>query len=168
MNNLASTKKGLRVTKPYGYQRNTHFLQLPYRWSVPLIVSSGTLHWLLSQKNFLVRVDFFDRHSQMIETASKPTCGFSSLSLSVFLSGLILLLGTMGFVGFRNMSIKLLVVASCSLAINAACHPSPNKVEPHLALVQWGDTEHEFIQGYCRCSISSEPVKTPIIGIAHR
>lgn len=42
-------RKGLRVTQPHGYQRSSYFLQLPYRWSLPLIVISGTLHWLLSR-----------------------------------------------------------------------------------------------------------------------
>ncbi|KAF2118006.1 hypothetical protein BDV96DRAFT_489526 [Lophiotrema nucula] len=38
-------RKGLRVSsKPKGAQRSIYFLQLPYRYSVPLLLVSGTLH----------------------------------------------------------------------------------------------------------------------------
>jgi len=40
--------KALRVSHPKGAQRSTYRLQLPYRWSIPLMVISGTLHWLIS------------------------------------------------------------------------------------------------------------------------
>lgn len=38
----------LRVTSPKGQQRSTYRLQLPYRYSIPLIVISILLHWLVS------------------------------------------------------------------------------------------------------------------------
>lgn len=40
--------KTLRVSHPKGEQRSTYRLQLPYRWSIPLMIISGTLHWLIS------------------------------------------------------------------------------------------------------------------------
>jgi hypothetical protein len=55
-NHLASTRKGLRVSRPMAEQRSTYFLQLPYQWALPLIIMSGMLHWLLSQSFFLVVV----------------------------------------------------------------------------------------------------------------
>lgn len=36
--------KALRVSRPRGAQRSTYRLQLPYRWSIPLMLGSGTLH----------------------------------------------------------------------------------------------------------------------------
>ncbi|EEP78515.1 predicted protein [Uncinocarpus reesii 1704] len=38
----------LRVTRPQGQQISTYRLQLPYRYSIPLIVISVLLHWLVS------------------------------------------------------------------------------------------------------------------------
>lgn len=38
----------LRVTDPKGSQNSTYRLQLPYRFSIPLIVISTALHWLYS------------------------------------------------------------------------------------------------------------------------
>jgi hypothetical protein len=167
-NHFASSKKGLRVTKPHGNQRSTYFLQLPYKWSIPLVITSGALHWLLSQTFFLVRVDFFTREGQMIKGESKSACGLSALSLLVFLFGLLLLLGTIGFVGLRRMPTRIPIVASCSLAISAACHPPADEIEPHLEKVRWGVTGHELVQGFGHCSFTSKPVKKPTVGVAYR
>lgn len=38
----------LRVTRPQGQQRSTYRLQLPYQYSIPLIIISIFLHWLVS------------------------------------------------------------------------------------------------------------------------
>ncbi len=38
----------LRVTHSKGEQKSTYRLQLPYRWSVPLLIVSILLHWLFS------------------------------------------------------------------------------------------------------------------------
>lgn len=40
--------QSLRVTSPNGEQRSTYRLQLPYRYSIPLICISITLHWVVS------------------------------------------------------------------------------------------------------------------------
>jgi hypothetical protein len=38
----------LRVSRPKGLQKESYRLQLPMRWSIPLMVTSGVLHWLIS------------------------------------------------------------------------------------------------------------------------
>jgi len=160
-NHLAKSKKGLRVTKPFGDQRSTYFLQLPYRWSLPLIITSGTLHWLLSQTFFLVRADFFDRYGVMLEGATKSACGFSALSLYVLLFAALSLLGVVFFIGVKRMSVKVPTAGSCSLVISAACHPSPTEVDVHLAKVQWGVAQYQQIEGFPHCSLSSGFVMEP-------
>jgi hypothetical protein len=51
-NNLASSRKGLRVTRSVGQQRDTYFLQLPYCWSLlprlQVEVCTGYSHSLFS------------------------------------------------------------------------------------------------------------------------
>lgn len=42
----------LRVTNPQGQQRSTFRLQLPYRYSIPLLVVSIFLHWITSNAIF--------------------------------------------------------------------------------------------------------------------
>lgn len=56
-NKYATRRKGLRVTSPKGDQRSTYFLQLPFRYAIPLVAISGLMHWLLSQSIFLVRFE---------------------------------------------------------------------------------------------------------------
>jgi hypothetical protein len=54
---LYSIKRApLRVTIPRPGQRSTHFLQLPYTWGAPLLISSILLHWFISQSIFLIRI----------------------------------------------------------------------------------------------------------------
>lgn len=55
--------RGLRVTSLAGEQRSTYFLNLPYKFSVPLMVVSGVVHWLISQGLFLVRVNLYSSAS---------------------------------------------------------------------------------------------------------
>ncbi|KAF2476761.1 uncharacterized protein BDR25DRAFT_375874 [Lindgomyces ingoldianus] len=57
----SKTRKGLRVsTKQQGAQRSTYFLQLPYRYAVPLMVFSTVIHWLASQSIFVVSVELYN------------------------------------------------------------------------------------------------------------
>jgi len=156
-NNLATSRKGLRVTQPYEDQRSTYFLQLPYRWSLPLLAISGTLHWLMSQTFFLVRIDTWEHDKQ----SSTAACGFSALSLVVLLLVLFVLLGIIGAVGLRMRETKMPVVLSCSLAISAACHPPLDDVDAHLAEVQWGVTGNEVVKGFGHCALSSRHVTEP-------
>jgi hypothetical protein len=56
--------KGLRVTtQRRASQRSTYFLSLPYRFALPLMVVSGTLHWLVSQSIFLVAIEVSELHT---------------------------------------------------------------------------------------------------------
>jgi hypothetical protein len=158
-NNMARTRKGLRVTRPQGKQRSTHFLQLPYRWAVPLIITSGVLHWLLSQSLFLVRIDVFDQSGDKVDSDSKSACGFSLLSLMTFLIVFTILLSVIGWVGFRELKQRLAFAASCSLVISAACHPAEDEKNPHLGEVKWGVVAEQVEQGYEHCSITSKHTK---------
>ena len=51
---LSTAYRSLRVTRPKGpHQRSTYRLQLPYRWSLPLLLVSAVLHWLYSNSFYL-------------------------------------------------------------------------------------------------------------------
>ncbi|KAK3669847.1 hypothetical protein LTR78_010305 [Recurvomyces mirabilis] len=52
-------RKPLRVTTSHGQQRSTYYLNLPYTYSIPLLIASGTLHWLISQSIFLARLNVY-------------------------------------------------------------------------------------------------------------
>lgn len=158
-NNLSTTRKGLRVTRPLGKQRSTYFLQLPYKWALPLMITSGTLHWLLSQSFFLVRLDVVNRNNIVVDANSKSACGLSRLSLMVFFIVFLVLVLSIGWAGVRHMKQRLPFAASCSLVISAACHPAKDESNPHLGELKWGAVNEQFEGGYGHCSITSKHTK---------
>ena len=56
LSHFAGMAKPMRVSSPKGSQRSTYWLQLPYRWSIPLMSAMALLHWLVSQALFVVNV----------------------------------------------------------------------------------------------------------------
>lgn len=121
--------------------------------------TSGFLHWLLSQSFFLVRLDVLDREGVVLETKSKSACGYSRLSLLVFLLVALLLVCAIGRIGLQHLEQKMPFAASCSLVISAACHPPEQDVDAQVKEVKWGVVEEQTQQGYAHCSITAMPTK---------
>jgi hypothetical protein len=186
-NGYMSEKKGLRVSgTPQGAQRGSYFLQLPYRWAVPLMVLSGTLHWLCSQSIFLVSIQF-DHRALSGTVTSGPigsgdtdigineyfTCGYSPPAiLAIILVGMFMVsaLIFMGKRKFKNGGMP--VSGSCSASISACCHPPKDgdgQESGNMAHmpVQWGVTEPLLpdwqsdgaVVGHC--AFSSQVVELP-------
>ncbi|EON67299.1 hypothetical protein W97_06552 [Coniosporium apollinis CBS 100218] len=160
-NSYASSRKGLRVSDAKGEQRDTYFLQLPYRWAVPLAVMCGILHWLLSQSIFLVRLDIHGENGQLIPSESKSACGYSQSSTLVFALVTVGCIVVILLLRLRHIKVGIPIAAHCSLAISAACHPPPDEEEPHLKPVQWGVVRNRFGGEIDHCTYSSEPVTAP-------
>ncbi|KAH6644217.1 hypothetical protein C7974DRAFT_17017 [Boeremia exigua] len=160
-NNLSRTRKALRVSDPRGQQRNTYFLQLPYRWSLPLLVLGMGLHWLLSQIFFLVRLDVLNVDGQLLEIYSRSACGVSASSFLVFFVLFMSLCITIRHLASRKIVTGLPQAASNSFIISAACHPPSEEVDPHLKPVQWGVVTGQVVEGREHCSLSSQPVTAP-------
>lgn len=83
MNSNASHHIALRVTDPRGEQRSTHYLQLPYRYAIPLMIIFGTLHWVFSQSLFLVQISTFNINQQYTDVIQ--ACGWSGSALATAL-----------------------------------------------------------------------------------
>jgi hypothetical protein len=168
-NSFASSHKGLRVTRPVGQQRDTYFLQLPYRWSLPLTIASGGLHWLLSQSIFLVRIDDYGLTGELNAFNSKSACGFSPTSWITLTVCFLLLVGTVGLVGRKKIKVKIPFAASCSLVISAACHTMADDADAdaHLRPVRWGVVERRMYDGEMHCSFSSRNVTKPKAGATY-
>lgn len=163
-NTLGTTRKGLRVTDPSGEQRSTYFLQLPYSWAVPLICVSGTLHWLLSQTFFLIRIDCFDGEGQLKSEESRAACGISFSSLLVFLCAAGGLAAAVRAVGRRKLQPRIPLAECCSLLISAACHPLKGERDPQLEKIKWGVVEGEVVDGFEHCCLSAKEVRRPEVG----
>lgn len=165
-NTLATSRKGLRVTRPSGEQRSTYFLQLPYRWALPLIVTSGVLHWLLSQAFFLIRIDWHTEDGKLDKW--KSACGVSFSSLFTFSFVAFLLVCGLLFIARWPMLARLPLAENCSLMISAASHPAPDEVNPQLMKVKWGVVPDTVVDEHPHCSISSKEVEKPEVGGMYR
>lgn len=137
---FSGQRKGLRVSaSPVGSQRSTYFLQLPYRIALPLMVTSGLLHWLVSQSIFLVNIrtpGFGNTNSPAYYLQSpenldasvvvdKLTCGYSPIAIfCVIILGVLMIILILG-IGCRRFKSGMPVASSCSWAIAAACHTYP-------------------------------------------
>ncbi|KAK1674671.1 hypothetical protein BDP55DRAFT_632742 [Colletotrichum godetiae] len=164
---LGEEKKGLRVSfHCRGDQRQTYFLQLPYRYSIPLTVFSGGMHWLISESIFLVNIEgrYASGPSHSIGD-SAMSCGWSPIGvICVIVVGTIMVgfLLASGFRRFRYGGIP--VVSSCSVAISAACHPATSE-EPEMwtKALRWGVVSKPGAE-LPHCSFSSREIEAPVEG----
>ena len=151
-------RKHLRVTYPQGEQRETYWLQLPYRYALPLMACSAFIHWSTSQAIFFARLK--------IDGITTPVVGFSALAtiFSLGFGGLLLLV--VFLFGLRRYQNDMPIVGSCSAAISAACHPigalSRSQREALvLQPLQWGDVGVGG-RGFRHLTFSDKEVGTPI------
>ena len=167
----AHVPKPLRVTTPAGSQRSTYRLQLPYKYGIPLLVLSGTLHWLVSQSIFLARVEYYKNGTldDVAETDSYEdvysaisTLGYSCIAIItvIALGGIVVLIGILH--GFRRYKPGMPLAGSCSAAISAACHRPNEDVDAPYKPVMWGAVESKDPIGHC-CFTSFEVTK-PVKG----
>ncbi|KAM7210200.1 hypothetical protein V8F06_014414 [Rhypophila decipiens] len=128
-NSYAVSYKPLRVSYPAKGQVSTYRLQLPYRYSVPLIAVSILLHWLVSNTIFVTIIDgdyLRDGESILHGISDKAyiALGFSSrATLIVFLLGLVVAVVPLGFF-LRRLKADMVICGNDSFTISAACHAS--------------------------------------------
>ena len=164
----ATKKRFLRVTSPTGGQRSTYYLQLPYRYSIPLLIGSSVLHWLVSQSIFLARVNTIDSARVEIPGLEISTCGYSPMAMIfvIILGSIVVLLGIC--FGLRKAGGGMPLAGSCSAAISAACHPPEADVDASMKRIMWGVVAEDCFQyggedvGHCSFTIST--VEAPVVG----
>lgn len=176
-NQFAQKRTGLRVSDgPRGSQRSVYFLQLPYRFAVPIMILSGVLHWLVSQSIFLAAIETYDGGRQVLYFSSldlpgridRLTCGFSPLAI-VFVIGLaaLMLLFGVGMGRLRYVA-GIPTAGSRSIVLSAACHVEKRTAgdgdEMACKRLQWGVTRPGGGVGYDEighCGFSDTAVETP-------
>ncbi|KAJ4310319.1 hypothetical protein N0V84_011036 [Fusarium piperis] len=166
-------RKALRVSsEPVGEQRSRYFLQLPYRWSMPLVLLSILMHWILSQSIFVVAVET-DRkdYNNMLPageyarqlTWNFATCGYSPVAIICVMLVSLVMVAAVIITATRRLPTAIPVVGSCSLAIAASCHHPdgiPQPEAPYQAL-KWGvmgKSVTEVDGVYLHCGFSAEEV----------
>ncbi|KAI8946615.1 hypothetical protein F4801DRAFT_596340 [Xylaria longipes] len=118
----------LRVTEPKGEQFATYRLQLPYKYSLPLIVVSIALHWLLSNAIYIF-ISIGGYYEYTIDDPSlPPNTGVAvEFSASALLSLIVASIGLISIpilLGLKRLPADSIDSGSNSLALSAACHAS--------------------------------------------
>ncbi len=154
---FAHKRKTLRVSDPVKGQRSTYWLQLPFTYSIPLLIMSSLLHWLVSETLFFVSI-------KEVESGTVITsCGYSPIAIIIVIPiGVILLLGVV-LTGFRRYEKGIPLAGSSSAAISAACHPPEEDVDARLLPVMWGDVKTQD-SAVGHCCFTSFAVSIPVEG----
>jgi hypothetical protein len=174
-------RKGLRVsTVPEGFQKSKYFLQLPYRYGIPILVVTGILHWLVSQSMFFVSIltiPLYECDSSTNSSCTGPiwypmetqepymTGGYSRSGILSILVVMFILIVWIVVIGSSRLPSSMPLVSSCSAAIAAACHVLPGESGQSTAKaeVMWGalgDDREEV--GHC--GFSMYEVRQPVEG----
>lgn len=78
---MYKTHKSLRVSEPEGTQRSSYPISLPFRYGIPLSVSTGVMSWLLSQCLFLARITAFHPDGTVDRAHSFSSAGYSPIAI---------------------------------------------------------------------------------------
>jgi hypothetical protein len=177
----ASTRKALRVTSPIGpHQRGTYWLQLPWKFSLPLLIASSVMHWLVSQSIFLVNLKInlptnqpltettLQNHPEFSTASTDGTitaCGYSNFAILCTIGVGILMVATLTVTSALKLQPGIPLAGNCSWAISAACHPPAGDREVALKPVQWGAVSHGSEgDGPGHCCFTSLEVERPELG----
>jgi hypothetical protein len=178
--------KSLRVSSSrQGLQRSTYFLQLPYRYALPLLCMSALLHWLASQSLSIVSVELYNMFGvhdpsgvcehrdprYLNKDGFYEDCGedFITMTYSLFAILLSLIVAVVLAIAIFALGKKRLspapVVGSCSMAIAASCHARPDEQTPWEKKLKWGtfttQSDIEYFE-MAHCGLSSREVGKPV------
>ena len=153
-------RQPLRVTSPVGVQRSTYYLQLPYHYSIPLMVMSGLLSWAASQSLYMISTVIHDTNDASIPDRTFSLCGYSPGTIMITtMAGWVIALFTI-LTGLRRYPDGMPLASTSSAAISAACHPREDDPDASVLPVQWGVvSDGDGTVGHC--SFSSLPVGWP-------
>jgi hypothetical protein len=170
-NDYAYERKTLRVHSPTGKQRSTYYLQLPYRYGIPLLIAATLLHWLTSQAIFLdrriVRQVWWGDPYNNNSVGSVSTVGYSPMATIFCLGVGIIMLAALIVIGLRRYKSAMPLAGSCSAAISAACHSPPSDADASFLPLKWGVIEVGDASGVGHCSFSSRDVSEPVTGLRY-
>ncbi|GKU08207.1 hypothetical protein FLAG1_08581 [Fusarium langsethiae] len=120
--------KSLRVTEPKGSQNSTYRLQLPYRFSIPLIFVSIALHWLYSN---CIYVSNYEAYNPVYPHTKYVTIGLQFSSKAILTSFVISVCVAITPLFLANVKLPGIIVVSGgnSAVISAACHYPSRKLK---------------------------------------
>jgi hypothetical protein len=136
-------RKYLRVSEARGEQKSTYFLQLPFKYGLPLLIGSGLMHWLVSQSVFLANITIIPRDGTVPMQDEITTVAYSPIGMLFMLFLGFFMLAFLFFTAWRKLPYGMPLMGSNSLAISAACHlpASVSRIEREemvLRPLSWG------------------------------
>lgn len=166
---FAHQRKGLRTSLPTGAQRSTYWLQLPFKFSVPLMVVSAGLHYFASQSLYFGSVRYYahydDQNGDPVVLQDYTGLGYSQEPAYLLMVTLIVAVAAVVTWGRLQNRCGIPPSRFCSAAIAAACHPSAVEEHVHLKPVRWGEVTGDGDVGRVgHCSFSSLKVTMPLEG----
>lgn len=176
---FAISRKGLRTTKPVGSQRSTYWLQIPYRFALPMMAWSAVLHYITSQVLFFSEFRVYKnnltlsnpgKQSQQTQRSALTTTisglGFSDAAFLVLCICMVVCFVIIVVMSFFVCKSKLPPMRFCSAVISAACQRPEWDHEAHKKQLQWGEvTSLRFQDEDCEiighCCFTSDEVDLP-------
>lgn len=172
---FSQKRTSLRVTVPSGQQRETYWLQLPWKFSLPLLACSTVLHWLISQSIFLVNLRILKPNNELLREPNdifpgaspsgvNTACGYSPLAIVCAVGVGTLMLLALLTLSFRKLKPGIPMVGSNSFAISAACHPPKEDTAAAFKSLMWGAVRHQEAGVPGHCCLTSFEVEKPKCG----
>ncbi|OIW32319.1 hypothetical protein CONLIGDRAFT_642048 [Coniochaeta ligniaria NRRL 30616] len=117
----------LRVTHKKGQQRSTYRLQLPYRWSIPLLGISILLHWLYSNCIYVGIYEGYAWNQPLSPSSSLSikSLQYSTVTIVISLCVSISVASAPIALALFKLPGKMVLAKNSSAAISAACHCIP-------------------------------------------
>ena len=161
-------RKGLRVSRPVkkSAQRSTFWLQLPYRYIVPVMVLMTLLHWLTARSIFFVQMSIYDVVGNSIPSQQINGCAYSPLAIffALIVGGILIIL----IVGCSLFKLDpgVPLAGSCSLAISAAAHAGADETDVVFKPLKYGVvvSEPEATVEGTKAGLSSREVRPLLDG----
>lgn len=135
---FAHRRKPLRVSKPIEGQRSTYFLELPYKYSVPLMATCGLMHWLISQAIFLAHVVSYGVDGSRNPDDDILTCGYSPIGIIFSIVAGKTMVALLGLMSMRRYIPGLPLAKSRSSVISTVCKRLPADTSASSSRIKWG------------------------------
>lgn len=156
----ARRPRRLRVSLPADGQRSTYYLQLPFRFAIPLITASGLMHWLISQSLFIAHIVSYSSEGMRHLKNDVITCGYSPIAIICsIITGALMVIAII-IISFRKYEPGLPLAKACSSTIQAVCFRLPEDFKAATSSVMWGVVKEE--DGFSLYGFSSRDLRRPV------
>lgn len=129
-------RRSLRMTSPGIRQRGSYFLQVPFRYAIPLMATTSALHYILSRSIFLVNLNIYDTEGafrgSIQQVAWSPAAVVGAVVFILTLSIVLCVCAC------KRFPVRMPLLRSNTLAIAAACHPHKDDTDAAFRPVAYG------------------------------